>query len=258
MYLNRVELKHRAKLSLQGTKPTYLLIGLVLFLVSNASTWVTALFASQPPMAFSSYEQMLEEYKEYMEHVISAIPMEVRLASLAISIFVAVFFFGFQHYCLRVSRGEKDVSIDALASGFHSFWKVLGLNILTWLFTALWTLLLVVPGLIAAYSYRMAPMLMMDHPEWDALTCIRESKKLMRGRKMELFVLDLSFIGWALLGGIVSMLIYVPLLSIWLSPYMQVTEAHFYNGLIGWTGATQETEGFEQPAAPRPEEWWKQ
>ena len=89
------------------------------------------------------------------------------------------------------------------------------------LFVFLWSLLLIVPGIIAAYRYRMAPFLLLTHPEYGIMDCIRESKSRMAGYKMAFFLLDLSFLGWELLT-------LVPILgwavSVWVKPYRQSTE----------------------------------
>ena len=71
----------------------------------------------------------------------------------------------------------------------------------------------------------------MDHPDWSLKQCIRESKRLMRGHKARLFVQDLSFFGWTILSTFVTMITFVPVMDIWLLPYMTTTECCFYNEL---------------------------
>ena len=105
------------------------------------------------------------------------------------------------------------------------------------LYVALWSLLLVVPGIVAAYRYRQALYLLLDHPEKSAWQCLRESSALMSGHKWELFVLDLSFLGWALLSAM-----FAPV-SIWLDPYRAITNAGFYNRLIAARGGAHVIEG---------------
>ena len=76
------------------------------------------------------------------------------------------------------------------------------LGIMISVFTFLWGLLLVIPGLVKAYSYSMATYIRVDHPEYTWKECIDASKKMTYGHKMELFILDLSFIGWYIVGGL--------------------------------------------------------
>ena len=94
------------------------------------------------------------------------------------------------------------------------------------LYTLLWTLLLVIPGIIKGYAYSMTPYVMNDHPELDAEDCIHESRMIMRGHKWKLFCLDLSFIGWAIL-----CLFTLGIGFLWLQPYMESSHAKFYEEL---------------------------
>lgn len=247
MFFTRRELKQHAKLSMAGTKPSYLIFGAIMMIAVNAESWLSALFGGRVVIDAETYEELLEQ----LEAVASNVSMPLQLASLALTIFVSVLTFGFMRYCLRLSRGEKEVPVDELISGFRIFLKVVALNLLTGLFTFLWSLLFVIPGLVAAYRYRMAPLLLMDHPDWSAMECIRESKRLMQGHKGELLVLDFSFFGWILLSSLIASMTFVPVLDIWLTPYMQVTECQFYNRLVGWDGASISGE------AKAEEEWWE-
>ena len=79
------------------------------------------------------------------------------------------------------------------------FWKSVGMNLMRTLIVLLWSLLLVVPGLVAAYRYAMADYILYRHPEMGVMDVLRESKRCMQGRKGGLFCLHLSFLGWMLL-----------------------------------------------------------
>lgn len=94
------------------------------------------------------------------------------------------------------------------------------------LFTSLWSLLFVVPGIIKACSYSQALYIIAEDPEIGALEAINRSKAMMDGHKMEYFVLGLSFIGWNLLACLTFGILYI-----WLIPYMQTTMANFYNSI---------------------------
>ena len=110
------------------------------------------------------------------------------------------------------------------------------LQILSGIFIFLWSLLLVVPGIIAAYRYRQAIYILIDHPEMSVLECISESKRLMKGHKWELFVLDLSFIGWMILSAPPVLGLFV---SIYTTPYTGLTYALYYEALCGRVYAQQ-------------------
>ena len=94
-----------------------------------------------------------------------------------------------------------------LFEGFSLFGKTILLQILITVFTILWALLFVIPGIVAAYRYSQAFFILADHPEYSVTQCINESKARMRGNKGALFVLDLTFIGWGILASMASNLI---------------------------------------------------
>jgi len=106
------------------------------------------------------------------------------------------------------------------------FGKTLGLYLLMSLYVFLWTLLLIVPGIIVAYSYRIAFYLLIDDPEIGVSEALRQSKKMMYGYKSKLFCLDLSFIGWALL-----CILTLGIGLLWLYPYMLTSQTIFYEEL---------------------------
>ncbi len=132
---------------------------------------------------------------------------------------------GYSWYALRISRRLPSGFLNMFDT-FNMPLKVLGLHITVYVFTYLWSLLLIVPGIVAAYSYRQAFYILYDHPEYGIMDCIRASKAMMRGNKSELFVLDLSFLGWFLLG-----IMTMGLALIWAVPYFNVTCANYYDSL---------------------------
>ncbi|MBR0445785.1 MAG: DUF975 family protein [Oscillospiraceae bacterium] len=227
MFSTRQELKRRAKEAMEGTKPSYMIFGIIMVIALNAESWLTALFGKGVNIDFTTYEELMDQ----ITAASMAISLPLRIASLALALFVGVLAFGFKRYCLRISRGEKELGIDELVSGFPIFWKIVGLNILSGLFVMLWSLLLFIPGIIAVYRYRMAEQVLIDHPDWGIIKCISESKRLMKGNKARLCVQDLSFFGWMLLSSFVTMITFVPVMDIWLNPYMTTTECCFYNEL---------------------------
>ena len=154
------------------------------------------------------------------------------LLSLAIRIMTGFLTGGFLLFCLNVARRET-AGMGTLFDLFGYFFRFLWLEILMGIFIFLWSLLLVIPGIIAAYRYSMAMYLFFDDPEKGALECIRESKAMTYGYKGKLFVLDLSFIGWAILS-------IIPLVSIYTTPYMSTTKANYYRALRGEFYAQQQ------------------
>ena len=92
------------------------------------------------------------------------------------------------------------------------------------LYTVLWTLLFIIPGIVKAYEYRMIPYLLADNPDMDKAEAFNTSKQMMKGNKWRSFVLDLSFILWGILGGITFGIVNI----LWVDPYKQLTDAALY------------------------------
>jgi len=135
------------------------------------------------------------------------------------------------YYIVLIREKAGDFNLLFKAFSFSEknlglFGKTLGLYLLMSLYIFLWTLLLIVPGIIAAYSYRIAFYLMIDNPEIGVSEALKQSKEMMYGYKSKLFCLDLSFIGWGLLC-ILSFGIGI----LWLSPYMLTSQTIFYEEL---------------------------
>ena len=146
---------------------------------------------------------------------------------------------GFISYCLKVTRGLGGEYFD-IFNGFIFFIKVLMIFIVTTFFQILWSMLFLLPGIAAHYRYRQSYYILLDAPEKGVMQCIRESKQLMAGNKLDLFLVDLSFAGWYILDFIFAMTftllsipVTVPIVSLWLTPYMGLTHAAFYNRLLG-------------------------
>lgn len=126
---------------------------------------------------------------------------------------------------LNMAKGEQP-DIGRMFDGFQNVGPCVILYLLTNVFIFLWSLLFVIPGIIKGLSYSMGFYILAEHPEMSATEALNESKRIMVGHKGDLFVLYLSFIGWALLAIPTFGLIYI-----WLIPYMSMTTANFYNAI---------------------------
>jgi uncharacterized membrane protein len=127
---------------------------------------------------------------------------------------------------LGASRGQG-VKVATLFDGFRQFGAALLAYIVMNVFILLWSLLLIIPGIIASYSYAMTFFIMADNPGIGPLDAIRRSKKMMRGRRWKLFCLHCRFIGWALLAIIFTLGIGF----LWLQPYINTSVARFYDDI---------------------------
>lgn len=112
---------------------------------------------------------------------------------------------------------------------YFSYWKTTAIaRLLQGLYILLWTLLLVIPGIIASYSYAMTGYILAEHPELTASEAIERSKEMMSGNRWRLFCLNISFIGWDIL-----CLFTLGIGSLWLNPYKQAATAAFYREISG-------------------------
>ena len=118
--------------------------------------------------------------------------------------------------------GERP-KIETIFSRFTIFGNALLLRFLMFLKILLWSLLFIVPGIVAAYRYALAPYLLAEHPELSASEAIEQSKQLMMGHKGRLFCLQFSFIGWYLLCALTGGIGWV-----FLAPYPKAAETAFY------------------------------
>lgn len=132
--------------------------------------------------------------------------------------------YGTSRVFLDQARSGKAMELGALFSGFSSdFGELFLLGFLSTLFAALWALLFVIPGIVKAYSWSLIYYIKLDHPEYGWQECMKESAAMMRGYKMKLFLLDLSFIGWYIVGSLC-----LGVGTLWVVPYHTATHAQFY------------------------------
>ena len=132
---------------------------------------------------------------------------------------------GYCKYLLNLHDGKPAVTKD-LFSQFNRFRDGFVLNLLTSLYIFLWSMLFIIPGIVATYKYAMAPFIMLEDPGIKPSDAINESKELMYGHKSSLFFLNLSFIGWSLLN-----VLTLGIGSFWLNPYINASHATFYRYL---------------------------
>lgn len=135
---------------------------------------------------------------------------------------------GICSYTLHVVRNtEKKNKIDPLLDGFRgSVGNSILVGLLATIFTALWSLLFVFPGIVKSIAYSQCYFIALEHPEYDANTCITESRKMMNGHKWEYFCLQFSFIGWMIVGSFC-----LGVGTLWVAAYMNAANAAFYEDL---------------------------
>ncbi|MGI5894584.1 MAG: DUF975 family protein [Candidatus Merdivicinus sp.] len=200
-----------ARAALKGRWPEAILAGLIYSLLAGSSYQGATLNIS------------LNGGDSFLSSSAAALIAGVILVSFLVFLIIGgAIQLGYALFNLNLIDG-KPAQVSQLFSQFHRIGTGICMQLLLSIFILLWSLLLIIPGIIASYSYAMTPYILAEHPEYGALEAIRRSKEMMRGNKMRLFILNLSFIGWVILGALTCGL---GMLAV--TPYMQAATADFY------------------------------
>ena len=147
------------------------------------------------------------------------------LLSLAALILGGTVELGYAKFLLK-QYDRKELQFSDLFSQFERFGTGFAQKFLRTLYTCLWALLLVIPGIVKGLSYAMTPFILEEHPEMTASEAIKASMRLMNGHKMDLFILGLTFIGWQILACLTMGIGFL-----FLNPYMNAAYAAFYRSI---------------------------
>lgn len=234
--MSGLELKAGARKHIAENAPRIFFIGIIYIIC----TTVISELQLRLPGTSAAFEQILDRLSEGefigFKMLLSSFRPSGAALSVVLWLMMPVLDVGYMSYCLKIARGQGGEFSDLL-NGFIFFGKILLIRLITLIFTVLWSLLFVFPGIAAYYRYRQAYYILLDDPVKSVLQCIRESERLMAGHKLELFLLDISFLGWMFVDLLVILLLQtpfsLPVIQIWLKPYMGLTQAGFYEKLIG-------------------------
>ncbi|MEE3476765.1 MAG: DUF975 family protein [Candidatus Cryptobacteroides sp.] len=120
-------------------------------------------------------------------------------------------------------EGDDRITANSFREGFKPYWRSVWAYLFRGILITLWSLLLVIPGIIKSLSYAMTMYIVKDHPELTVNEAIDMSKDMMYGHKYDLFYLYISFIGWYLLS-----ILTLGIGTFWLMPYIETAQASFY------------------------------
>lgn len=207
MLLNS-ELRAQAREQLDGKWGTFVLMTFLMYVISAIL---------QIPGSIGDLLKVLSPENMLASESMSSISVVLSLLALPLS-------WGLTVSLLRNHR-EESVDLENLFDGFRGvrYVRVFCALFLVNLFTFLWALLLIIPGIMKAFSYALTPYILWDEPELTAKQAIARSCEIMEGRRWKLFCLYLSFIGW----GILSVLTF-GIGFLWLVPYMNASVVAFY------------------------------
>ena len=217
-------------------------IGLVLLMVAGMAG-LASLAGETSPVAMKGGQLDVAALFSHM----SSLPPVVQCGSFAVSAMVVL---GFVYLIGYSSWGQSAMSIAAVRgelrvghalSGSGHGWRMGWMLLVAQTYAFLWSLLFIVPGIMAAFSYIMAVYVQVDHPDWGANRVIAESKRLMRGNRWRFFCFLLSYFGWFLL--LMPCAMFLPLLGgtgallsnvmqVMFAPYLHAGVAAFYEDLL--------------------------
>ena len=221
--MSNQDYKNEALGALRGNWAPAILAGVIYLAVT--------LLAMLPNIISTS--SMPEQYGAMMSDPAMAMAYSSKMMK-SYGIMIAVMLFltypaaiGFINALKKLLRnGDSNVTGNMFSIAITKYGRNVWTMFLTALFIWLWSLLLIIPGIIAAFSYAMVPFILDDNPEISGYEAIRRSKAMMKGHKFDLFYLLLSFIGW----GILCMFT-LGIGFLWLLPYMNTSIASFYEDI---------------------------
>lgn len=227
MIIDRTAAKLQAKQLIRESQPSMLTAALLYTLLTALIGWLSLRLTGVDTNTMNEMLQLASEgnSEAVMEMMTKATPSAgASLIDSLLRLAMAVVGVGFSLFVMNSVRRSQP-ALGNLLDGFGMFPRVLFLIILQIVFIFLWSLLLVIPGIIAAYRYSFAVYVMIDHPEMSAMDCLRESKRLTTGYKRQLFLLDLSFILWFLMT-MVPIVGYIA--QVYVTPYMESARVLYY------------------------------
>jgi uncharacterized membrane protein len=244
--MSSADFRARARAALQGRWGLVIIVTLIAVILGAGGSNVDLnireghSFFEQPEFSFRSG---IASVFLLWKSIIAIAGTFVLLYSIAVFVLGGAVELGLNRFNIKLLKNEPDAGLHDLFSYFSYLGRAFMLRLLMWLFIALWSLLLIVPGIIAAIRYSMAPYILAQNPQMSALEAIDASKRLMDGKKMDLFLLGLSFIGWIILAALT-----LGIGFLWLDPYMNAAYTAFYlyhtNQLpgIGYVNGGQDNE----------------
>ena len=254
--LRASDFKKIARDALHGHWKTAILTGFVAWLIGAVLT-----SGSSTSFNFDFSEERMDSLRSTLPPDVFSVLLVIILVVTLIALIIAIAFFiisgagkfGYAKFNLNLID-KKPARFSDLFSQFKRLGDGICMNILVDLFTILWMLLFIVPGIIKAYAYSMTPYICYENPALSVNDAITESRRIMDGNKWRLFCLEFSFIGWELLSAIPA-LAALPLLFadtavgylIWFAiaipfafivqlfviPYQQAARAAFYREISG-------------------------
>lgn len=241
MKVDNATFKSRAKAALQNNYWKAFLVCFLTTAIMGAGTTVSTVMNNP----FTNQGIMENEFSVSVSYSPFA-----SIGSLVTFLLAGTLTVGAARFFLNLANSAQ-AGVEDLFSAFKHYGNTFVMGLLTALFTFLWSLLFIIPGIIKSLGYFAAPYILAEHPEIKAKEALKMSEEMMQGHKKDLFLLELSFIGWFILAA-VPLGLGLPFLM----PYYQATMAEFFNEVSGnnyekyMNGTAENPESFENPASP--------
>ena len=219
---NRVELKTNAKEILKAKYWKAVLVAFIASALTGASSYTSAGSSNSDEIG-----DLLTSFSPQLIIAILGIIAFSALIGIAISIFLEnPLLIGCYKFFINCKKDGENLN-DIVMTFKNGYMNVVLTEFLRGLFTFLWSMLFVIPGIIKGYEYMMIPYLLADNPQMDREEAFAKSKEMMDGNKWKAFVLDLSFFGWGLLSACTCGILYI----FYVGPYIHLTKAELYHAL---------------------------
>lgn len=226
---NRIDLKQKGKAAFKRNKLQCIISG-VLLTISLGGITLPSKSSIDLATEYSGNISIINEIGEFArnnQHLLYT------LASFSTILFLLnIFVFhpleiGLRKFFTENASKTSTVS-EHIKFGFEKNYKnIVAATLTTRIYLALLTLLFIIPGIIGAYAWRMVPFILAENPDMKGAEARKLSEKMMKGSKMDSFILDISFIGWVLLGALTFGIVNI----IWTDPYRYATESELYLAL---------------------------
>ena len=246
----RAQLKAFARQRLQFDRGNAIVVALLASLLGGVSSGGVDFINIEGPTVNVNMNSF-NEFSSLLYIILSVVVIAALLFGIFVGNVVAV---GLHGWFLRYQRGEA-VKIGELFAGFRIYKPALCTRLLTDIYTFLWSLLFIIPGIVKGYAYSMANYIIYENPNLSANQAIRMSEKMTDGYKGELFVLELSWIGWGFLNAFTLGILGI----VYVNPYMFTTHAAAYeylkqnaiqSGRLTWEDFGQMPPAYQPPAPP--------
>lgn len=219
-------LRQRARANLAGSWGLSIGVAAVAFLLGGLLGGSSFL----PSLDTEFTLPFLREFSEWLQNgwKIGNMTISIRSGIFGLATFLlgGVLQLGYAQFLLKQHDG-KDAQFNDLFSQFDRFGAGFAQQFLRNLYVTLWSLLFLIPGIVKSYSYSMTPFIMAEHPNLTPSQAIALSMQMMDGHKMDLFILELTFLGWSILCMLTANLGYLVL-----NPYTNAARAAFYRQLL--------------------------